>query len=61
MASATILNNAAPYYTIRVSCSFGEFDQTIVSDKTGKDLDAVLQSYADDYESALAAAEEASG
>jgi hypothetical protein len=54
MASYTIINNAKPYYQIRVSFNGMDFDQTIVSAKTGAALLAQMQCYADEYEATYA-------
>jgi hypothetical protein len=55
MATFTILNDSAPYYTIRVEFGPYSFDQMIISSLTGPALDAFLQSYADEYEEAYVA------
>ena len=41
------------YINLDVVVDDQTFNQTIVSNKTGPELDAQLQAYADDYESAL--------
>lgn len=51
MASATILNSSAPYYTILVEFGEQQFEQTVICLKTGAQLTTFLQGYADKYES----------
>ena len=50
MATYTILAAGAPYYTVRVEFGDQAFEQTLVSAKTGAQLDAQFQAYADQYE-----------
>jgi hypothetical protein len=50
MASFEIIENNAPYYKIVVRFNGFEFGQSLVSSKTGEDLQTQLQGYADDYE-----------
>lgn len=54
MATVTVLDNAKPYYKIRVSFNGMDFDQNIVSAKTGAALQTQLQAYADEYEAGYA-------
>jgi hypothetical protein len=51
MATATILHDYAPYYVIEVTFDGMTFVQEIVSSFTGAALDALLQMYANDYQS----------
>jgi hypothetical protein len=55
MATFEIVTKSAPYYTVRVSFKNQQFDQQVVSAKTGKALTTELQAYADEYERAHAA------
>ena len=50
MATFSLVNSSAPYYTIIVYFQDQEFQQTIVSDKTGSALEAQFAAYADQYE-----------
>ena len=50
MATYSIVSADAPYYNVVVGFGGLEFNQTIVTDKTSKTLEAQLQSYADAYE-----------
>jgi hypothetical protein len=52
MATVTIIQSAAPYYTVRVEFADQQFDQTLVSVQAGEALIAQLQAYADEYEAA---------
>jgi hypothetical protein len=52
MATFTILSGEKPYYQVLVEFGGRSFEQAILSDKTGSDLDNFLQAYADEYESA---------
>ena len=53
MASAKIIADNVAYYTVRCTCHGVDYDQTIVTEKTGKDLAAFIQAYADEMEAAL--------
>lgn len=50
MATAEIVEAAAPYYAVRVAFAAQSFQQLIVSSLTGAALSAMLQVYADAYE-----------
>lgn len=50
MATFEIIETNKPYYRIRVEFQGNQFEQTIVSLKTGAALTAQLQDYADQYE-----------
>lgn len=50
MATFTILETSAPYYTISVEFLDNSFNQIIISNNTGDELTTQLQSYADEYE-----------
>ena len=50
MATYTIVSADAPYYHIVVGFGGLEFNQIIVTDNTGTDLDRQIQAYADRYE-----------
>jgi hypothetical protein len=50
MANYTIPWAAAPYYTVRVEFGEQAFEQMLVSIKTGAELEAQFQAYADQYE-----------
>lgn len=56
MATFEIIESSAPYYRIRVDFQGNEFEQLIVSPKTGAALTAQLQEYADKYEAGWEAA-----
>lgn len=62
MATFEIINKSpaedTTYYTIKVSFGEHEFEQTVMSSKTGKALTTFLQSYADDYETAYLGSQE---
>ena len=53
MAEIEIISQDGIYYTILVTVNGEEYQQTIVTDKTGKALDALLKSYADDYQAGI--------
>lgn len=53
MASASIIEENKPYYTVRCTCHGVDYDQTIVSELSGKELAAFVQTYADEMEAAL--------
>lgn len=50
MATAEIVEAAAPYYGLQVVFAAQSFHQLIVSNLTGASLNAMLQGYADAYE-----------
>ena len=50
MATVATLYAGPPYYGVRVAFADQQFDQLLISDKTGAELDAQLQAYADEYE-----------
>lgn len=50
MATIEIIETNAPYYKIVVRFNDLEFAQSLVSSKTGQDLQTQFQGYADDYE-----------
>jgi hypothetical protein len=50
MATAEIVEPAAPYYGVQVVFGAQSFHQLIVSSLTGVLLNAMLQAYADTYE-----------
>jgi hypothetical protein len=50
MATYTTLSAAAPYYTVRIEFGDQEFRQILTSVKTGAQLAAQFQAYADQYE-----------
>lgn len=50
MAAYEIVSRQDPYLTVRVLFAELIFEQLIVSMKTGTALDAMLKSYADNYE-----------
>jgi hypothetical protein len=52
MAKATILATNGEYLTVLVEFADQTFEQVIVTDKTGDALEAQLQGYANDYETA---------
>jgi hypothetical protein len=52
MATVTIIESAAPYYTVLVEFAEQQFGQTLISAESGPALAAQLQAYADDYEAA---------
>jgi hypothetical protein len=52
MATVTIIQSAAPYYTVLVEFAGQQFNQTLVSAKTGAALTKQIQDYADEYEAA---------
>ena len=54
MATVTVLDNEKPYYKIRVSFNGLDFEQNIISSKTGAALQTQLQGYADEYETSYA-------
>lgn len=53
MAEVVIVEEHAPYYVIDVTIYGQTYRQTIITDKTGAELDALLAQYAADYEAAL--------
>ena len=50
MATATILAESLPYYTVRIEFGDQVFDQTLISIQTGNALERQFQGYADQYE-----------
>jgi hypothetical protein len=56
MATFEIIETNTPYYRIRVEFQGNQFEQTIISSKTGAALTTQLQEYADKYEADWVAA-----
>jgi hypothetical protein len=50
MAKFKILSNDKPYIRVLVEFDGLQFEQQVVSNKTGTALEEQLQSYADEYE-----------
>jgi len=51
VATFTITQSSVPYYTVLIEFAVQAFEQLLISAKTGAQLDAQLQDYADAYES----------
>jgi hypothetical protein len=51
VATFTITQSSAPYYTVLIEFADQAFEQLLISIKTGAQLNAQFQDYADIYES----------